>query len=100
MNQVTNYYIWLKSYLNFVKWVADIMRGSNTLALAIANFKLILRKKYKNYKINFSTLTEMISLVLSSFSKIHFTLSPWDRSNSSTISFGIVHLKELDWRFA
>jgi len=100
MNRVTNYYIGLKCYLKFYKIVADRMRSLNQLAIALNGVNYFSQKNIINYNINFSTLTDIISLVSSSFSKIHLTLSPLDSPNSSTISFGIVHLNEPDWRFA
>ena len=78
MNFVTIINIWLKSYLSFVKWVADRMRSIYTLAIAIANINNLFLKKYKNYKSNFSISTDVTSLVSSSSVKIHFTLSHLD----------------------
>lgn len=40
---ITN--LWLKSYLSFVKWVADKMRSLNTLAIALNRFMLFFYKK-------------------------------------------------------
>ena len=83
---VTIINLWLKCYLKFYKIVADKMRSKYILARAITKYKLILRKKYKNYKSNFSTFTDETSFVSSSSVKIHLTLSPLDSPSLSTIS--------------
>ena len=63
---VTIINLWLKCYLKFYKIVSREMSGLYALALAIANFILFLSKKYENYKSNFSTFTDVTSLVSSS----------------------------------
>ena len=92
--------LWLKSYLSFVKWVADKMRSLNTLAMLLTLFlnHSYNKKINKNYNSNFSTLTE--DTFSPSSVKIHFTLSPFEIPSLSTISLGIVTLNEPDWRLA
>ena len=97
---VTIINLWLKCYLKFYKIVSREMSGLYVLALAIANLILFLAKKYENYKSNFSTFTDVTSLVSSSSVKIHFTLSPLDSPSLSTISLGIVILNEPEWEAA
>lgn len=42
----------LKSYLNFFKWVADGMQGSNGLAMLLNNFKrYVTQKIIKTYNL-------------------------------------------------
>ena len=73
------------------------MGSINVLARAIDKLCLFLaseKKLNQFYKSNFSTVTFPVS------SSVHFILSPFSRFNALTISFGIVHLSESEWRLA
>lgn len=95
MNSVTINNIWLKCYLKFYKIVADIMRSSYALALAI-NYKYhFLEKKYK--KINHSFLETLMTNSSSSAKIVQQILSFSDRFNALTTSVGIVVLKDFEW---
>lgn len=94
MISVTNNYIWLKCYLNFNKIVADGMRSSNTLAVALAKKYSFLEKKFKEIVHYFlSTLTTNLS---SSANIVQSTVSFSDSFNAFTISDGIVVRKDLE----
>lgn len=89
---ITN--LWLKSYLSFVKWVADKMRGLNTLAVALNRFMLFFYKKI-NEKV-YSFLETLITNSSSSAKIVQEILSFSDKFNALTTSVGIVVLKDLE----
>lgn len=86
--------LWLKSYLSFVKWVADKMRGLNTLAIALNRLILFFYKKI-NEKV-YSFLETLITNSSSSAKIVQEILSFSDKSNALTTSVGIVVLKDLE----
>lgn len=86
--------LWLKSYLSFVKWVADKMRSLNTLAIALNRFMLFFYKKI-NEKV-YSFLETLITNSSSSAKIVQEILSFSDKSNALTTSVGIVVLKDLE----
>ena len=89
---ITN--LWLKSYLSFVKWVADKMRSLNTLAIALNRFMLFFYKKI-NEKV-YSFLETLITNSSSSAKIVQEILSFSDKFNALTTSVGIVVLKYLE----
>ena len=89
---ITN--LWLKSYLSFVKWVADKMRSLNTLAIALNRFMLFFYKKI-NEKV-YSFLETLITNSSSSAKIVQEILSFSDKFNALTTSVGIVVLKDLE----
>ena len=89
---ITN--LWLKSYLSFVKWVADKMRSLNTLAIALNRFMLFFYKK-TNEKV-YSFLETLITNSSSSAKIVQEILSFSDKFNALTTSVGIVVLKDLE----
>ena len=89
---ITN--LWLKSYLSFVKWVADKMRSLNTLAIALNRFMLFFYKKI-NEKV-YSFLETLITNSSSSAKIVQDSLSFSDKFNALTTSVGIVVLKDLE----
>ena len=86
--------LWLKSYLSFVKWVADKMRSLNTLAIALNRFMLFFYKKI-NEKV-YSFLETLITNSSSSAKIVQEILSFSDKFNALTTSVGIVVLKDLE----
>lgn len=84
---VTIINLWLKCYLKFYKIVADKMRSSNTLAVAINSIYLVLEKNIKKDYCFFATL---IFMSLSSTNTCQSILSLSDKFNALTISTGIV----------
>lgn len=88
---ITN--IWLKSYLSFVKWVADGMRVLHQLAIAINGVYFILEKNIKKIHCFLATL---IFISLSSTNTCQRILSLSDKFNALTISTGIVVLNDLE----
>ncbi len=88
---ITN--IWLKSYLSFVKWVADKMRSIYVLAIAINGIYFVFEKNIKNFNYFFLTL-----MTNSSFSAkiVQRILSFSDNFNAFTTSVGIVVLKDFE----
>lgn len=97
MNLVTIHYLWFKSYLNFIKWVADGMRGYYGLAIALNKLYGVSSKKI-NKKIH-STFSSVIFGLLSSTLTTHANLSSSDSSIIPAISEGIVVLNDLDLGF-
>ena len=89
---ITN--LWLKSYLSFVKWVADKMRSLNILAIALNRFMLFFYKKI-NEKV-YSFLETLITNSSSSAKIVQEILSFSDKFNALTTSVGIVVLKDLE----
>ena len=89
---ITN--LWLKSYLSFVKLVADKMRSLNTLAIALNRFMLFFYKKI-NEKV-YSFLETLITNSSSSAKIVQEILSFSDKFNALTTSVGIVVLKDLE----
>lgn len=94
MLRVTINNIWLKSYLSFVKWVADVMRRLNQLALALNCFYFVLEKN-RNEKV-YSFLVTLITNSSSSAKIVQEILSFSDKFNALTTSVGIVVLKDLE----
>ncbi len=91
---VTINYVWLKCYLKFYKIVADKMRSSNRLAVALNSFYSYFEKNInKNNYSFFSTLTTNSSFSAKIVQRI---LSLTDNFNALTISVGIVVLKDLE----
>ena len=86
--------IWLKSYLSFVKWVADGMRRLNQLAIALNCFYFVLEKN-RNEKV-YSFLATLITNSSSSAKIVQEILSFSDKFNALTTSVGIVVLKDLE----
>lgn len=89
---VTIINIWLKCYLKFYKIVADIMRSSNRLAVALNGYHSYFEKNIKNYCF-FATL---IFMSLSSTNTCQRILSLSDKFRALTISTGIVVLNDLE----
>ena len=89
---VTIYYLWFKSYLNFIKWVADGMRDYYGLAIALNKLYGVSSKKI-NKKIH-STFSTLISVLPLLYSTIQLTLSPIFASRNFITSLGIVVLAD------
>lgn len=79
--------LWLKSYLSFIKWVAEGMRCFYILAMAINYlswfFKKIIMKIY-------STFSILTSVFPSLYTTIQLTLSPISAPKNFITSLGIV----------
>lgn len=91
---VTIHYLWFKSYLNFIKWVADGMRGYYSLAIALNKLYGVSSKKI-NKKI-YSFLATLITSSSFSAKIVQEILSFSDNSNALTTSVGIVVLKDFE----
>ena len=87
--------IWLKSYLSFVKWVADKMRSLNTLAIALNGKYYFSEKNIKNHSCFLSDILGSLSSTLT----IQTNLSLSESSIIPAISEGIVVLNDLDFGF-
>lgn len=95
MLRVTISNIWLKCYLNFYKIVADRMRGSQQLAIALNGVYLVLVKNIKIY----SSFLRVIVGSLFSTPTIQTNLSLSVISMMPAISDGIVVLNDFDFGF-
>ncbi len=95
MNSVTINNIWLKCYLKFYKIVADGMRGSQVLAIALNKLYGVLIKNIKIY----SSFLSVIVGSLFSTPTIQTNLSLSVSSIIPAISEGIVVLNDLDFGF-
>ena len=94
MNLVTINNLWLKCYLKLFKLVADVMRSSKVLAIALNGDNLFLEKIIKKYyNCFFATL---IFISLSSTNTCQRILSLSARCNALTISTGIVVRNDLE----
>lgn len=96
MNSVTNYYIWLKCYLNLFKLVADGMRSYNVLAIALNDFYKVSKKNIIETVYPFLML---IIMSLSSADTSHFSWSSVVNSKIPAISEGIVVLNDFERGF-
>ena len=95
MNLVTINNIWLKCYLNFNKIVADGMRSTNELVVALNDFYFVLEK---NNKRNYSFFRVILISLLLVFTS-QTSLSSSVNSRMPAISEGIVVLNDFDFGF-
>ncbi len=94
MISVTINYLWVKCYLKFYKIVADKMRGSQALAIALNKLYGVFEKNINRF---YSFLVTLIFISLSSTCTCQSILSLSFKFNALTISTGIVVLNDREW---